>query len=151
FKLVDGVLFTSPGYAGGTTKNPTYEQICNGNTGHAEVTEVVFDPKKVKLEKILKIFFSMHDPTSINKQGNDVGSQYRSLILYTKEAQKKAIGSVLNKIAKNYEKPIVTEVKKLNIFYKAEEKHRNYFEKNPFQPYCMLVVKPKLDRIKAML
>ena len=148
FTMFEGVIKTTPGYAGGTTKNPTYEQVCSGNTGHAEVLKVEFDPIKAPLEKLLEIFFSMHDPTSINQQGADYGSQYRSIILFTDSKQKKVIENYIKDIGKNYKKPIATEVKKLEGFYPSEDYHKDYYKNNPFQPYCMLVIRPKIDKIK---
>jgi len=149
FKMVPGVLGAEPGYAGGIKKDPTYEEVCSGDTGHAEVVKVDFLAEIVKLDRILDIFFSMHDPTSLNRQGNDEGTQYRSIILYSDEKQKNAVERHIKNIAKDYEKPIVTELKKLEIFYPAEDYHKDYFKKNPAQPYCMLVVSPKVKKMKA--
>jgi peptide-methionine (S)-S-oxide reductase len=148
FKMFHGVIKTMPGYAGGITKNPTYEEVCNGDTGHAEVLEVEYDPKVADLGKLLEIFFEMHDPTVLNRQGADVGSQYRSIILYNNAKQKDIIESFIEKIRKNFKNPIVTEVKKLEKFYPAENYHKDYFGKNPLQPYCMFVVRPKVQKIK---
>jgi len=148
-KMVPGVLKLTSGYAGGSTENPTYEQVCMGNTGHAEVVMVEFDTKKTSLERILEIFFAMHDPTSLNRQGGDVGTQYRSLVLYTSEKQKKAVLEYIDRIRVNYEEPIVTEVAPLLKFYPAEEGHQDYFEKNPHAPYCMMVISPKIKKVRA--
>ena len=148
FSIFDGVVKTTPGYAGGTTKNPTYEQVCSGTTGHAEVLKLEYDPAIAPLEKLLEIFFKMHDPTSINKQDADVGSQYRSIILYTDEQQKRTIEDFIKKIAGNFKKPIVTEVKKLDAFYPSEDYHKDYYKNNPLQPYCMFVIRPKVAKIK---
>lgn len=148
FSMFDGVVKTTVGYAGGSTVNPNYEQVCDGNTGHAEVTMMEYDPKILKLEKILDAFFTMHDPTSLNRQGADVGTQYRSIILYTTEEQKADVLKFIKEAQKRYSKPIVTEVEKLDRFYPAEEYHQKYFEKNPYAGYCTFVVKPKVDKIK---
>lgn len=148
FSMLDGVVKATPGYAGGTAKNPTYEQVCRGDTGHAEVIKVEYNPQIVTLEKLLEVFFTMHDPTSYNRQGGDTGSQYRSVILYNSEEQKAAVEEFIRKNQKNFEKPIVTEVKKLENFYPAESYHQNYYKKNPFQPYCLLVVRPKVNKVK---
>ncbi len=148
FDMLKGVVKTTPGYAGGHTKNPTYEQVCSGDTGHAEVTLVEYDPKSVSLEKILEIFFKMHDPTSLNRQGADFGTQYRSIILYTTESQKEIAKEFIKKEQPEYGQPIVTELVKLDKFYPAEEYHQKYFEKNPYQGYCTFVIKPKVSRIE---
>lgn len=148
FNLFEGVIATEPGYAGGTTKNPTYHEICEGTTGHAEVLKVDYDPKKISFEKLLDIFFNMHEPTLLNRQGGDVGTQYRSIVLYNTLTQKKQIEKFISEIQKKYSKPIVTEVKKLDIFYPAEEYHKRYYEKNPYQPYCGIVIGHKIDMIK---
>jgi peptide-methionine (S)-S-oxide reductase len=147
FSRVEGVLNATPGYAGGKTKKPTYQQVCTGKTGHAEVVEIEYDPKRVKIEILLSIFFSMHDPTSLNRQGNDVGTQYRSMILYSTEKQREKIEKFTRKIQEDYEKPIVTEIKKLGQFHPAEPYHQKYFEKNPDNAYCNLVIKPKIMKI----
>lgn len=146
--MLKGVKKTMPGYAGGTTKDPTYEKVCYENTGHAEVLRIDYDSKVIKLEKLLEVFFEMHDPTSLNVQGADLGSEYRSIILYNTEQDKETIGKFIAKIQKNYSKPIVTEVKKLEKFYPAEDYHKNYFKKNPLQPYCLFVTRPKVAKIR---
>ncbi len=146
--MFKGVVKTTPGYAGGTTKNPTYEQVCSGTTGHAEVIKVDYDPKVVSLEKLLEIFFKAHDPTSVNQQGADVGSQYRSIILYSDAVERKTVEAYIKKIQPNYDKPIATEVKKLDAFYESEDYHKDYYKNNPFQPYCMFVIKPKIAKVK---
>jgi peptide-methionine (S)-S-oxide reductase len=148
FSMFKGVVSTMPGYAGGNFKNPTYEDVCSGNTGHAEVLQVEYNPKIASLEKLLDIFFKMHDPTSLNKQGADFGSQYRSIILYTSDAQKETIDKFVKKIQKDFNQPIVTEIKRLDVFYPAEDYHKDYFGKNPMQPYCMFVIRPKVSKIK---
>lgn len=148
FKLFPGIIGITPGYAGGHVKNPTYKQVCTGTTGHAEVAMIEFNPSQISLEKLLEIYFAMHDPTSKNKQGADVGEQYRSIILYTDESDRKEIDLYIDKIRPNFSKPILTEVKKLDEFYEAEDYHKNYYENNRFHPYCMLVIGPKLSKIR---
>lgn len=148
FEMMKGVVKTEPGYAGGSTPNPSYEDVCTGFTGHAEVLRIEYDPNVVKLEKLLDIFVTMHDPTSLNQQGADVGTQYRSMVLYSTDEQKKKVEAFLKSAQRNYKKPIVTEVKKLEQFYPAEDYHRNYFDKNPNKSYCTFVIKPKVDKAK---
>jgi peptide-methionine (S)-S-oxide reductase len=148
YKRIIGIISVMPGYAGGITKNPTYEEVCAGNTGHAEVIQIRYDVNKIDLTVILDIFFASHDPTTYNRQGNDVGSEYRSIILYTTQEQKSIAEACIQSVQKNYGKPIVTEVEKLNDFYPAEDNHKDYFAKNPLQPYCMLVILPKLAKVK---
>jgi peptide methionine sulfoxide reductase msrA/msrB len=148
FLRMKGVAKVTSGYAGGTTKNPTYAQVCTGTTGHAEVVKVDYDASQLKAGNLLELFFALHDPTSPNKQGNDVGSQYRSAIFYTEQGQKKTAESFIKAAQKQFDKPIVTEVKKLDAFYPAEDYHKDYYSKNPLQPYCMLVITPKLLKLK---
>ena len=148
FTLFDGVVSVTPGYAAGTTKDPTYKEVCGGDTGHAEVAIVEYKPSAISLEKLLDIFLAMHDPTSKNRQGNDVGSQYRSIILYNSDSQKTAVERFLKKAQETFRKPIATEVKRLEKFYPAEDYHRQYFNRNPLQPYCMFVIRPKVSKIK---
>lgn len=147
FRLISGVTNVTVGYAGGDVKDPTYEDVCTGTTGHAEVSQVDYDPEKVSLEKLLDTFFVSHDPTSLNRQGNDVGTQYRSAIYWTDEDQKEAVEKYIAEKQKEYTQPIVTEVKKLDVFYPAEEYHQRYFEKNPNQAYCQAVIAPKVNKI----
>ncbi|MDO8668905.1 MAG: peptide-methionine (S)-S-oxide reductase MsrA [Candidatus Buchananbacteria bacterium] len=148
FIEIKGVLETLPGYSGGQKENPTYEEVCSGETGQAEVLKLVYDSQILPLEKILKIFFTMHDPTSLNKQGQDVGTQYRSVIFYETDEQKKIIDDFISQAQSEYSKPIVTEVKKLDKFFSAEEYHHFYFKKNPDQAYCSFVIAPKIKKIK---
>lgn len=151
FQMFDGVVKTQPGYAGGTTKNPTYDELAyQGNPGyHAEVLQIEYYPDKIPLEKLLDIFFKSHDPTSKNFQGvADHGTEYRSIILYSTEAQKKAVENFIKLAQKEYDKPIVTEVQKLGIFYPAEREHKDFYKKNPFNPYCVFVTRPKVNKIK---
>jgi methionine-S-sulfoxide reductase len=151
FDLLEGIKKVTPGYAGGTADNPSYRQVCGGRTGHAEVVLVEFDPEEVSLQKVLVVFFASHDPTTPDRQGNDVGTQYRSIILYTSEDQKAQVEEFLSGIAGEYSRPVVTEVKALEKFHPAEEHHRRYFEKNPDQGYCKLVISPKVKKVKKAL
>ncbi|MDE1851180.1 MAG: peptide-methionine (S)-S-oxide reductase MsrA [Candidatus Micrarchaeota archaeon] len=148
FSMFKGVLKTTPGYAGGTKPNPTYEEVCTGTTGHAEVLEIEYDPGIAPLEKLLDIFITMHDPTSMNRQGADVGSQYRSIVLYTDEKQKGIVKGFLSAHQKDFSNPIVTEIRKLDAFYPAEDYHKRYYDKNRLNPYCMLVIGPKIAKVR---
>jgi methionine-S-sulfoxide reductase len=141
FQMVRGVISVMPGYAGGTTPNPTYEQVCSGTTGHAEVIRIEFDPKQVSYEQLLTLFFATHDPTTLNRQGHDVGSQYRSIILTTTAEQ-------LNKARQMVKPPKVTQVEPLTLFYPAEIYHRNYFTNNATKPYCAAVILPKTIKMR---
>jgi peptide-methionine (S)-S-oxide reductase len=150
FKAIDGVSEVVPGYSGGELKNPSYNDICTGETGHAEVISIKFDPAKVSFEKLLEVFFFTHDPTTLNRQGADVGTQYRSVVFYTSENQKKTSEQIIKALneKKVYPNPIVTEVSELTVFYPAENYHRDYFERNGNQPYCRMVIQPKYDKFK---
>ncbi len=148
FKMFPGVLSVTSGYAGGHLADPTYEQVCNGDTGHAEVLKIEYESGKISLRKILEIFFASHDPTSLNRQGADVGTQYRSIILYNGENERKAAEEAAKDAQRDFDKPIVTEIKKLDRFYPAEDYHKDFYEKNPKQPYCVFVIRPKLTKIK---
>jgi len=148
FEMLKGVSSVKSGYAGGHVKNPTYEQVCSQKTGHAEVVRVEYDEKQIELEKLLEVFLTIHDPTSLNKQSNDVGPQYRSVILYSEEAQKRLIDGFLKKAAADYTKPIVTEVKRLEEFYPAEAEHDEFYRKNKLNPYCALVISPKVAKME---
>ena len=141
-----GVTRVTPGYSGGDVANPTYEQVCGKRTGHAEVVKVVFDPSLIDLTKILRVFFALHDPTQVNRQGNDVGPQYRTCIFYSDESQKTTINQVISQIQPTYGSPIATEVEPAKEFWPAEDYHHDYFERNPNQPYCSLVVAPKISK-----
>lgn len=148
FQTVKGVKAVTSGYMGGKIKNPTYEQICTGDTGHAEVVEIEFDADEVMLDEILLIFFKTHDATSLNRQGNDVGTQYRSVIFYHTDAQKQQAQAMIKKLTDEqvYSKPIVTELSPVSEFYKAENYHQNYFADNSMKPYCAFVIQPKLNK-----
>ena len=148
YELLPGVKSVVSGYAGGDRANPTYEQVCNGNTGHAEVIRIDYDPSEVTLESLLEYFWAVHDPTSLNRQGNDSGPQYRSIILYANDAQRKAAEASKAAAQAKFSDPIVTEIVPLQKFYQAEEYHQDYFRKNPNQGYCRYVIKPKIDKLK---
>ncbi|MEL1230602.1 MAG: peptide-methionine (S)-S-oxide reductase MsrA [Candidatus Neomarinimicrobiota bacterium] len=150
FQRVEGVISVKPGYAGGNVKNPTYKQICTGNTGHAEVAKIEFDPSKITYSQILNVFWQSHDPTTLNRQGNDVGTQYRSVIFFHNERQEEiAKKSKIDADKSGYwDNEIVTEVTLLNNYYDAEDYHDNYYSNNPNQPYCLFVIKPKLDKLE---
>jgi peptide-methionine (S)-S-oxide reductase len=147
---LQGVKDVVSGYAGGHVLNPTYKQVCTGTTGHAEVVQVTFDTDRISFAGILDVFFSIHDPTTLNRQGADVGPQYRSVIFYHSEQQRVDAQEFIEKLtaAQVWDKPIVTEVAQLEVFYPAEEYHQRYFEKNPYQGYCMAVVRPKLQKFR---
>ncbi len=153
FQLVDGVVSVEPGYSGGHLQNPSYEDVCTDKTGHAEVVMVKFDDSIVDLSGILEVFFSSHDPTSLNKQGGDIGTQYRSAIFYLEDEQLPVIESYVNHLIeeKKYRKPIVTQIEKLDKFYPAEDYHHNYFKNNPEKGYCRLVIQPKVEKVKNKL
>ena len=144
FKKVKGVKSVTPGYIGGRTNNPTYEEVCNGNTGHVEVIECNFDDKYIGLNDILNIFFSTHDPTQLNRQGNDIGTQYKSAIFCTNESQKIRVEDFIKSIEHLFSKRIVTQVSLSNNFFKAEDYHFNYYNLNMNAPYCQIIIKPKL-------
>jgi peptide-methionine (S)-S-oxide reductase len=148
FKTLPGVKAVTSGYAGGKTENPTYKQVCEGDTGHAEVVRIEFDPAQITYESILDAFWDAHDPTTLNRQGNDVGTQYRSIILYSSDGQRAAAEKSKAATAKHYDAPIVTEIAPLTKFYAAEGYHQDYFSNNPRQPYCVMVVRPKLKHFE---
>jgi len=150
FKMLRGVISVLPGYAGGTTKNPTYESVSSGNTGHAEVIHIEFDPSQVKYEDLLTVFFASHDPTTVNRQGHDIGTQYRSIILYTTPEQKDKAEKFIADInsSNSMGKPAVTEVKQLEEFCVAEDYHKNYYARNSGAGYCELVIQPKLEKVQ---
>lgn len=150
FSQVQGILGVESGYAGGNIANPTYEQVCTGKTNHAEVVKIEFDQTQIAMEMILQIFFTLHDPTTRNRQGADVGSQYRSIILVNSDEQKEIVENFITKLRaeKVFSEPIVTEVKLLDKFYKAEEHHQQYFAKNPQAAYCQAVISPKMAKLR---
>ena len=148
FQQMPGVLSVTSGYMGGTTVDPTYEQICEGDTGHAEITRVVFDPKKVSLEQILETFWKMHDPTTLNRQGNDAGTQYRSAIFYADDQQRTVAEMSKQTAATKFPRPIVTEISPAATFYPAENYHQDYYNSNKTRnSYCAYVITPKLDKL----
>ena len=150
FTQLKGVESVDSGYSGGKVPNPSYEQVCTGETGHAEVVQVKFDPKVISYMDILRIFFSAHDPTTLNRQGADEGTQYRSVIFYHDDGQKKAAQEAIEEVNKSgiWGRNAVTEIVPYEAFYKAEEYHRNYFELNPRQPYCQVVIAPKVAKFR---
>lgn len=154
FKNLRGVASVMPGYAGGPARAdgaaPTYEAVCTGTTGHAEAIRIEFDPTQIKFNDLLTVFFATHDPTTLNRQGNDVGTQYRSIVLYTTPEQRDAATAFIKKLADSDPggKPVVTEVKPLEKFYEAESYHQDYFAKNQNQPYCQLIIEPKVEKLQ---
>ena len=151
YERLPGVKSVTSGYAGGHTKNPTYKEVCAGDTGHAEVTQIEFDPAVISYEKLLGVFWEAHDPTTLNRQGHDVGTQYRSVIFYDTDAQKTTAEKSKQAAAKLFSSPIVTEITPLRVFYKAEGYHQNYFRANSDQPYCRAVIQPKVDKFEKKL
>ena len=148
FQRLKGVKTVASGYAGGKVKDPTYQQVCEGDTGHAEVVQIAFDPKELSFEKLMAVFFAAHDPTTLNRQGADRGTQYRSIILTENDAQKTAAEKAKAAAKSEYSDPIVTEIAPLTIFYKAEANHQNYFNLNAGKnPYCSAVIRPKLQKL----
>ena len=150
FLELTGVLSVTSGYASGTKENPTYEEVCNGKTGHAEVIRIEYDSSEISYDTLLSVFFSTHDPTTMNQQGSDVGVQYRSIILYTTEEQGSEAKEFIQKLeqGKTFDNPIVTELKPLEKFYEAEAQHQKFYEKNSNQHYCQIVINPKLAKLK---
>ncbi len=149
YEGVEGIQSVVSGYAGGTTSGPTYEEVCSGTTGHAEVVQITYDPGKISYEKILDLFWQAHDPTTVNRQGADIGPQYRYIILYHDEQQKKSAEVSKAKATGRYRTPLVTEIVPLQHFYAAEEYHQDYFRKNPHAPYCVYVIRPKLEKVRG--
>ncbi len=152
FERVKGVISVESGYSGGIVKDPTYEEVCTGTTGHAEVSQIVFDPAVISFDELLKIFWKTHDPTSLNKQGADVGTQYRSVIFYHNKEQKEKAEYYKDELNKSgaYSKPIVTEISEFNHFYKAEDYHQNYYDNNPNAGYCSFVIAPKVEKFEKV-
>ncbi len=148
FERHEGVKSVVAGYAGGTIPNPTYEAVCTGKTGHAEVAQIAFDPTKVTYDQLLDLFWKAHDPTTMNRQGSDVGTQYRSAIFYHDEEQKSAAEQSKVRAARLFDEPIVTQIVPLTKFYPAENYHQDYFRNNPNAPYCTFVIKPKLKKLE---
>lgn len=152
YQSLDGVIKVTSGYSGGTTVNPTYKQVCTGTTGHAEVCEVIYDPQKISYKDLLEAFWSAHDPTTLNRQGNDVGTQYRSVIFYHNAEQKLLAETYLKKLNDEhaFAKPVVTVIEPFTIFYPAEDYHQDYYELNGHEPYCQIVIAPKLEHFREV-
>ena len=152
YSSLNGVLKVTSGYSGGTTVNPTYKQVCTGTTGHAEVVQVIYDNRKLSFQDILEAFFAGHDPTQLNRQGNDIGTQYRSVIFYHNEQQHQTASDIKEKLNNSgaYQSPVVTEISPFTAFYKAEDYHQNYFNQNGDEPYCQFVVAPKVEKFKKV-
>lgn len=152
YEKLDGVKSVVSGFAGGKNANPTYEEVCTGRTGHAEVVQITYDKSKTSLDEIFQVFFTVHDPTTLNRQGADVGTQYRSVIFYANEEQKQAAQSIIDQLntEKVYNSPIVTTLEPLTKFYKAEDYHQNYYENNKNQPYCQMVIQPKIEKFEKI-
>ncbi len=148
FQELKGVVSVMPGYAGGRMKNPTYEDVSSGRTGHAEVIKIEFNPEQIAYRDLLTVFFASHDPTTRNRQGNDVGTQYRSVIFYATEGQKREAEKFIKELDEPGSKPVVTEIQPLGEFYSAEKYHQNYYKENFRQPYCELIINPKLKKLK---
>ena len=149
FDELRGVKSVVSGYAGGSTKNPTYEEVCGGRTGHAEVIKIEFDPGEITFKDLLTVFFATHDPTTLNRQGNDVGTQYRSAVFYANEEQKREAEAFIKELndSKAFGKPVVTTLEPLGEFYEAEDYHQKYYVNNPYQPYCQYLIPPKLNKL----
>ncbi len=150
FQKLKGVVAATPGYAGGATPNPTYEQVCSGNSGHVEVIDLEYDPAIISYSDLLAVFFNVHDPTTLNQQGNDVGTQYRSVIFYTTDAERDEARAFIAELeaAHAYAAPVVTTVEKLPAFYPAENYHRNYYQNHADMPYCQVIIAPKLEKLQ---
>jgi len=151
FSELNGVASVVPGYTGGTRANPTYEDVCTDSTGHAEVAQITFDPSQISYRELLEVFFSTHDPTTLNRQGADVGTQYRSAIFYADQEQKMQAEAIIRELTADgtFRDPIVTQVVPLGPFYPAEDYHREYYRRHPSQPYCQAVIAPKLAKFRA--
>jgi methionine-S-sulfoxide reductase len=152
YEMLDGVTKVESGFSGGTVKNPSYREVCTGSTGHAEVVQITFDNSRTSLEEILKVFFTVHDPTTLNRQGADVGTQYRSVIFYRSDHQRNIARSIIDDLNNNhvYLSPIVTQLSPFITFYKAEDYHQDYYNQNKEAPYCRMVVQPKLEKFEKI-
>jgi len=150
FQNLNGVISVAPGYSGGSVKDPTYKDVCKGNTGHAEVIQIIYDPSILSFDDLLEVFWKSHDPTTLNRQGNDVGPQYRSVVFYHDEVQRQKAEKYKSELdsSKIFEQPIVTEISPFTEFYVAEDYHYNYYNNNGSQPYCYYVIRPKLEKFK---
>lgn len=152
FQRLEGVSSVRSGYEGGTVANPSYEDVCTGETGHAEVIEVTYDPLKIKYDELLEVFWKSHDPTTLNRQGADVGTQYRSVVFYHNDEQKQIAENYKKELndTKAFNKPVVTQIAKASTFYVAENYHQDYFNKNGSQPYCRMVILPKMEKLEKI-
>lgn len=152
YQLLDGVIHVESGFSGGSIKNPSYKEVCTGRTGHAEVVQITYDKSKTSFEEILKVFFTVHDPTTLNRQGGDVGTQYRSVIFYRNEQEKKSATEILEALNKQkvYPNPVVTELAPFDKFYKAENYHQDYYNQNQSEPYCRMVIQPKIEKFEKL-
>jgi len=152
YEMLDGVTKVESGYSGGTVKNPSYREVCTGRTGHAEVVQITFDNSKTSVDEILKVFFTVHDPTTLNKQGADTGPQYRSVIFYRNEQQRNTAKSIIDDLNNEHVYPnaVVTQVAPFTVFYKAEDYHQDYYNQNKHEPYCKLVIQPKLEKFEKL-
>ncbi|SDC99768.1 peptide-methionine (S)-S-oxide reductase MsrA [Williamwhitmania taraxaci] len=152
FQQLNGVMLVKSGYTGGEVVNPTYDAVCSGSTGHAEAIQIVYDPTKVSFAKLLEVFFTVHDPTTLNRQGADAGTQYRSAVFYHSDDQRKMAETVIAKLNSSgtWTNPIVTEIKPVKPFYVAEKYHQNYFNDNKQQPYCRMVIQPKMEKFQKV-
>ncbi len=152
YKMLDGVIYVESGFSGGSTVNPSYKEVCTGTTGHAEVVQITFDNSKTSIDEILKVFFTVHDPTTLNRQGNDIGTQYRSVIFYRNNEQYEIAASIIAGLNKEniYGVPIVTELSPFTVFYKAEDYHQDYYEIHGEEPYCRFVIQPKIEKFEKL-
>lgn len=152
YEQLDGVIKVESGFSGGMVKNPSYREVCTGTTGHAEVVQITYDNTKTSIEEIFKVFFTVHDPTTLNRQGADQGTQYRSVIFYRNNEQYKIATSIIAALNKDkvYAKPVITEVVPFTVFYKAEDYHQNYYEQNKEEPYCQMVIQPKMAKFEKL-
>jgi peptide-methionine (S)-S-oxide reductase len=148
FNSLKGIVSAMPGYSGGYVKDPTYEEVSAGDTGHAEVTKIEFDPSEITYHDLLTVFFATHDPTTLDRQGNDVGIQYRSVIFYMSEEQKQQAEQYIKEVASSFSNPIVTSLQPFEAFYPAEDYHQRYYEKHKDAPYCMAIIDPKLEKLQ---
>lgn len=152
YQRLDGVIKVESGFSGGSVKNPSYKEVCNGTTGHAEVVQITYDKSKTSFEELLKVFFTVHDPTTLNRQGGDVGTQYRSVIFYRNEQQRKEAESIVSALNKEnvYGNPVVTQIAPFEKFYKAEDYHQDYYNQNKSEPYCRMVIQPKIEKFEKV-
>jgi peptide methionine sulfoxide reductase msrA/msrB len=152
YEMLDGVISVTSGFSGGTVVNPTYREVCMGTTGHAEVVQIIYDNKKTSLDEILKVFFTVHDPTTLNRQGADEGEQYRSVIFYRNNEQYKTAKTIVDELNKRkvYDNPVVTQIVPFKVFYKAEDYHQDYYSQNQNKPYCKMVIQPKLEKFEKL-